>query len=126
MRGVRHMAGLMLAQLRDVLDSFAQRDAAKAVDVWAQDADVDRLCGSLFREVFAYMVEKPLAITFAIHLLFCIKNIERMGDHATNIAEAVYYMSNGQMLSQDRPKADVVNVIGPPASSGRKEPALEA
>src|SRR5215469_15819496 len=89
LRGVSHMANLMLAQLRDVLDSFARRDAAKAVDVWTRDQDVDRLYTSLFRELLTYMVEDPGIVTFGVHLVFCTKNIERMGDHATNIAEVV-------------------------------------
>jgi phosphate transport system protein len=113
LRGVSHMANLMLAQLRDVLDSFAHRDAAKAVDVWTRDQDVDRLYTSLFRELLVHMTENPVTVTFGIHLLFCTKNLERMGDHATNIAEAVYYMVNGQSLSllRERPKADVTSML---------------
>ena len=117
MGGVRHMTTLMLGQLRDVLDSFADRDAAKAVDVWARDQDVDRLYTSLFRELLTYMMEDPGIVTFGVHLVFCTKNIERMGDHATNIAEAVYYMVQGQALWQDRPKADVTPQIAAAMSS---------
>src|SRR3984893_530849 len=83
MRGFSHLAHLMISQLRDVLDSFARRDAAKAVDVWTRDQDVDRLHASLFRELLVYMTEDPETLTFGIHLLFCAKNLERMGDHAT-------------------------------------------
>jgi phosphate transport system protein len=111
LRGVSHMANLMMAQLRDVLDSFARRDAAKAVDVWTRDQDVDRLYTSLFRELLVHMMENPVTVTFGIHLLFCTKNLERMGDHATNIAEAVYYMVNGQSLLRERPKADVTSLL---------------
>jgi phosphate transport system protein len=111
MRGVSHMATLTLSQLRDVLDSFACRDVAKAVEVWTRDQDLDRLCASLFRELLGTMMEKPIAMTFGIHLLFCAKNLERMGDHATNIAEAVYYMVKGQPLLSGRPKADVTGVF---------------
>jgi phosphate transport system protein len=107
MGGVRHMTTLMLGQLRDVLDSFANRDVAKAVDVWTRDQDVDRLYTSLFRELLTYMMENPDIVTFGVHLIFCTKNIERMGDHATNIAEAVHYMVLGDTLWQERPKADV-------------------
>ena len=107
MRGLSHMATLMLAQLRDVLDSFARRDVTAAVDVWTRDQDVDRLCTSLFREFLLWMTESPVTITFGVHLLFCIKNLERMGDHATNIAESIYYMVMGDTLSAERPKADV-------------------
>jgi phosphate transport system protein len=109
MRGVSHMATLMLTQLRDVLDSFAGRDVSKAVDVWTRDQDVDRLCSSLFRESLARMMESPVTMTFGVHLLFCVKNLERMGDHATNIAESVYYMVMGHQLTRERPKADVLS-----------------
>jgi phosphate transport system protein len=111
LRGVSHMANLMLAQLRDVLDSFARRDGAKALDVWTRDQDVDRLYTSLFRELLTYMAENPFSVRYAIHLLFCTKNLERMGDHATNIAESVYYMVHGQALLRERPKADITSVL---------------
>jgi phosphate transport system protein len=111
LRGVSHMANLMLAQLRDVLDSFARRDVAKAIDVWTRDQDLDRLYTSLFRELLVHMTENPVTLTFGIHLMFCTKNLERMGDHATNIAEAVYYMVNGESLLRERPKADVTSTL---------------
>jgi phosphate transport system protein len=106
MRGFSHLAYLMIGQLRDVLDSFARRDAAKALDVWTRDQDIDRLYTSLSQELLVYMTEDPETLTFGIHLLFCAKNFERMGDHATNIAESVYYMVKGQPLQRERPKAD--------------------
>jgi len=108
MRGVSHMATLMLTQLRDVLDSFARRDVTKAVDVWTRDQDVDWLCTSLFREFLTSMTENSLTMAFGVHLLFCVKNLERMGDHATNIAECIYSMVTGQTLLTERPKADVL------------------
>jgi len=111
LRGFIHMATLMMTLLRDVLDSFARRDVAKALDVWTRDFDIDRLCASLFRDVLAYMTANPLAITLSVHLLFCVKNLERMGDHATNMAEAIHHMVTGQTLSRERPKADVVGVL---------------
>jgi phosphate transport system protein len=111
LRGVSHMANLMLAQLRDVLDSFARRDVARAVDVWLRDQEVDRLYTSLFRELIVGMMRSPVTVTFGIHLLFCTKNLERMGDHATNIAEAVYYIVNGESLLRERPKADVTSML---------------
>jgi phosphate transport system protein len=116
MGGVRHMTTLMLGQLRDVLDSFANWDVAKAVDVWTRDQDVDRLYTSLFRELLTYMIEDPATVTFGVHLVFCTKNIERMGDHATNIAEAIYYMERGHALSQERPKADITPEVAVPMS----------
>jgi phosphate transport system protein len=112
LRGVSHMANLMLAQLRDVLDSFARRDDVKAVEVWTRDQDVDRLYTSLFRELLIHMMENPATVTYGIHLLFCTKNLERMGDHATNIAESVYYMVKGQTLLRERPKADITSMLG--------------
>lgn len=106
MRGVEHMAELVLAQIKDVLDSYARRDAQKAITVWKSDEGVDAVNNSLFRELLTYMMEDPRNIGICIHLLFCAKNIERMGDHATNIAETVYYMVEGRPLGDDRPKGD--------------------
>ena len=111
MRGVNHMATLMLAQLRDVLDSFARCDVAKTLDVWTRDQDIDRLCTSLSQELLAYMMEKSVAMSFGAHLMFCAKNLERMGDHATNIAEAVHYMVKGETLLRERPKADFTSML---------------
>jgi phosphate transport system protein len=110
MSGVNHMATLMLAQLRDVLDSFARRDVAKAVEVWTRDQEIDQLCTSLSQELLAYMMESGGA-SLGAHLMFCTKNLERMGDHATNIAEAVHYMVKGETLSRDRPKADLTSML---------------
>jgi phosphate transport system protein len=105
-RGVEHMADLVLTQIKDVLDSFARRDAGQAMAVWRGDEEVDAVNNSLFRELLTYMMEDPRNITFCIHLLFCAKNIERMGDHATNIAETVVYMVEGRALPDERPKGD--------------------
>jgi phosphate transport system protein len=111
LQSVVRMAALLLAQFRDVLDSFAHRDVAKAIEVWTRDQDLDRLCTTMFRELLAYMVEQPAAMTLGVHLLFCTKNLERIGDHATNIAEAVHYMVTGQMLARERPKADATSAL---------------
>jgi len=105
-RGVEHMAAMVLGQLKEVLDSYAGRDVARAMAVWKGDEEVDALCTSLFRELLTYMMEDPRNITFCIHLMFCAKNIERMGDHATNIAETVYYMIEGRTILDERPKGD--------------------
>jgi phosphate transport system protein len=107
MGGFRHMTTRMLAQLRDALDSFVNRDVTKAVDVWTRDQELDRLYTSLFRELLTYMMEDPGTTNFGVHLVFCAKNLERMGDHTTNIAEAVYYMVQGESLGRERPKADI-------------------
>src|SRR5499425_3945899 len=105
-RGVEHLAELVLEQLKDVLDAYAQRDLDKAILVWRGDDKIDAMYTSVFRELLTYMMEDPRNITFCTHLLFCAKNIERMGDHATNIAETVYYMTEGRALTDERPKGD--------------------
>ncbi len=104
--GIQHMAHLVLGQVKAVLDSFAQNSAELAQHVWLHDGEVDTLNNSLFRELLTYMMEDPRAITFSTHLLFIAKNIERAGDHATNIAETVYFIETGQQLSGPRPKGD--------------------
>ncbi len=113
-RGVEHISDLVLEQLKDVLDSYAQRDVAKAVAVWRGDEGIDAMYTSLFRELLTYMMEDPRNITFCTHLLFCAKNIERMGDHATNIAETVHYMVEGRALTDERPKGDTTNIAPVP------------
>jgi phosphate transport system protein len=113
-RGVEHIADLVLEQLKDVLDAYAQRDLAKAIVVWNGDDKIDAMYTSLFRELLTYMMEDPRNITFCTHLLFCAKNIERMGDHATNIAETVYYMVEGRALVDERPKGDTTNITPVP------------
>ena len=106
MRGVEHMADLVLSQIKDVLDAYARRDVEKALAVWRGDEEIDAVNNSLFRELLTYMMEDPRNISLCIHLLFCAKNIERMGDHATNIAETVYYIVEGRPLADERPKGD--------------------
>ncbi|QRM28834.1 phosphate signaling complex protein PhoU [Microvirga sp. VF16] len=104
--GLRHMNDLVLGQLKDVLDAYAQKDTAKALDVWKRDGAIDALYTSLFRELLTYMMEDPRNISFCTHLLFCAKNIERIGDHTTNIAETVHYLVTAETLAIDRPKND--------------------
>ena len=110
--GVKHISSLAQTQLRDVLDSFGRKDVSMAMSVWARDEEIDALYTSLFRELLTYMMEDPEMITFGIHMLFCAKNIERIGDHTTNIAEAVYYMVEGHSFLDERPKADATAGIG--------------
>src|SRR6185312_3447773 len=105
-RGVEHMSSLVLDQLKSVLDAYASRDTAAAHAVWKGDEQVDALCTSLFRELLTYMMEDPRNISFCMHLMFCAKDIERMGDHATNIAETVYFMIEGRPITDQRPKGD--------------------
>jgi phosphate transport system protein len=103
----QRMVRLVRDQLTRVLQSYERRDVAEALDVWRKDREVDAINTSLFRELLTYMMENTHNITFCTHLLFCAKNIERMGDHATNIAETVYYIVEGHPLTEERPKADV-------------------
>lgn len=104
--GVQHMSDLALGQLKDVLDAYAANDAKAAVAVWTRDDAIDALNNSLFRELLTYMMEDPRSISFCTHLLFCAKNIERIGDHTTNIAETVHYRVTGERLAGERPKDD--------------------
>lgn len=90
----------------DAIDAFIERDSARAIDVWVRDERIDLLYDSLFRELLTYMIEKPQLISICTHLLFIAKNIERVGDQATNIAELVYYVIEGRPLREERPRAD--------------------
>jgi phosphate transport system protein len=105
-RGVNRMAELVLGQLTQVLDSYATGNLADAMAVWQGDEAVDALCTSLFRELLTYMAEDPRSISLCLHLMFSAKNIERIGDHATNVAETVHYIVEGQPLIGQRPKRD--------------------
>ena len=109
-RGVEHMTDLLLGQLKAVLNAYARRDVAEALAVWRGDEEIDAVCTSVFRELLTYMMEDPRNITFCIHLLFCAKNIERMGDHATNIAETVHYVIEGKPIADQRPKGDTTTL----------------
>src|SRR5690554_4540287 len=99
--GVKNMTGLVLRQVKDALDAYANRDAAASVDVCNRDDEVDAMYTSLFRELLTYMLEDPRNITTCTHLLFCAKNLERVGDHATNIAERAYYLATGRQLTAE-------------------------
>jgi phosphate transport system protein len=112
--GVEHMAELCLTQLKEVLDAFASRDLAAARAVWERDNEIDAMYTSLFRELLTYMMEDPRNITFCTHLLFCAKNIERIGDHATNIAENLHYLITGQTMTETRPKQDTTSLTSVP------------
>ncbi len=100
--GVEHLSTLALEQLKLVLDSYATRDVEKAREVWAKDDEIDAVYTSLFRELLTYMMEDPRNIGMCTHLLFCAKNIERIGDHATNIAETICYLVTGQPFDESR------------------------
>jgi phosphate transport system protein len=106
MLGVKHMGELALVQLKDVLDAFIERDADHALKVWYKDEDLDAMYNSVFRELLTYMMEDPRNIGLCTHLLFGAKNIERIGDHATNIAETAYFLVHGTAITDQRPKGD--------------------
>jgi phosphate transport system protein len=113
MGGLRHMTELAARQLKDVLDAFGARDSAKAMMVWHDDARLDALYNSVFRELLTYMMEDPRQIGLCTHLLFAAKNIERIGDHTTNIAENIHFLVSGQFMSDDRPKGDDTATVMP-------------
>ena len=102
--GIATMARLAQENLRLVIDAIGENDAQKAVQVWQSDEAIDDLYNSIFRELVTYMMEDPRNITPCTHLLFIAKNIERIGDHATNIAETVHYAATGEALTDDRPR----------------------
>jgi phosphate transport system protein len=106
---LRHMVDVVRDQLARVLQSYERRDVALALEVWRKDQEIDALNTGLFRELLTFMMEDPRNIAFCAHMLFCAKNIERMGDHATNIAETVYYIVQGGEIKELRPKADVTS-----------------
>ncbi len=104
MNGLGHMTELAHKQLNDVLNALATHDDSKALAVWHGDVSLDDLYNSVFRELLTYMMEDPRNIGLCTHLLFGAKNIERIGDHTTNIAENIHYLVTGQVLADDRPK----------------------
>jgi phosphate transport system protein len=100
------MARLVQGQLKSIIDALGDNDAEKATEVWRSDQVVDDIYNALFRELLTYMMEDPRNITPCTHLLFIAKNLERIGDHATNIAENLYYAVKGESLPDTRPKGD--------------------
>jgi len=109
-RSIDRMGKLVLTRLTAVLDAYARQDLERALAVWSQDEDVDEHYNSLFRELLTYMMGDPRTITACAHLLFVAKNLERIGDHATNIAEIVHYQITGEdMIAPVRPKTDALS-----------------
>jgi phosphate transport system protein len=104
-------------QLKQVLDAFSNRNAEEAETVWNRDGEIDEIYNSLFRELLTYMMEDPRTIGLCTHLLFVAKNIERSGDHCTNIAEVVYHMVRADHLATNRPKADTTSETAAPYES---------
>lgn len=123
---VPRMGRLVQRLIKDVLDAYDTRDSAKAMDVWNSDEEVDDIYNNLFRITLTYMMEDPRNITACTHILFVAKNIERVGDHATNIAETVYFIIHGKRIGENRPKGDsssflVMNPNDPSKDPGSAE-----
>ncbi|MDF3073304.1 MAG: phoU [Alphaproteobacteria bacterium] len=111
MGGLDRLGRLVLAVLKDVFDAFATNDVQKSHSVWLRDQEVDDMYTSLFRELLTYMMEDPRNITACTHLLFMAKNIERIGDHATNVAELIQFKVTGKEMTEARPKGDKANYV---------------
>jgi len=124
---IPRMARLVQQIIKDVLDAYVERDAVKAVAAWQRDEEVDEMYTSLFRELLTYMMEDQRNIGPCIHLLFIAKNIERMGDHATNVAEDIHYLVHGTPIDATRPKGDQTSftVVPPPPAEGAAKAAEE-
>jgi phosphate transport system protein len=118
MAGFTRMGRLAQEELKNILDAYARSDSEKALQVWRSDEDLDALYNSIFRELLTYMMEDPRNITLCTHLLFGAKNLERIGDHATNIAENIYFLINGKPIAEDRPKKDVTAMMNPAPPTG--------
>jgi phosphate transport system protein len=108
--GLKSMHEFAAIQLKDVLDAYALRDVEKARAVWARDVELDALEDSVFRDLLTFMMEDPRNITFCTHLLFCSKNLERIGDHTTNIAETTIYLVTGEAPHVERPKGSTMKL----------------
>jgi len=111
---IRRMTKLVNLMMKDALDAYIQRDAGLAADVRARDTEVDQMYNALFREFLTHMMEDPRNITACMHLHFIAKNIERMGDHVTSIAEQVVYLVTGEAPDEDRDKADSTSYMSAP------------
>ncbi|MGC2411224.1 MAG: phosphate signaling complex protein PhoU [Stellaceae bacterium] len=124
MHALPRMASLALRLVKDVIDAYVARDADKALAVWVGDEELDEMYASLFRVFLTYMMEDPRNIGPCTHVLFMAKNIERIGDHATNVAENVYYLVHGTPLTQARPKGDKssLEVVAPERPTGQAGP----
>jgi len=113
--GLAHMAQLVQQNLKTIVDAVGENDTAKALEVWRSDQAIDDVYTAIFRELITYMMEDPRSITPCTHLLFIAKNLERIGDHATNIAEIIHYAVTGETLPAARPKGDSSAHIAMPA-----------
>lgn len=110
-QSIKHMGEMVRAMINDVLDAYSNRNGTLAAAVIQKDQDVDRIYTSLFREFMELMASDPTQISLCTHLIFIAKNVERIGDHATNVAEKVLYMLDGSLPDGDRPKDDRSSAI---------------
>ncbi|MFA5120439.1 phosphate signaling complex protein PhoU [Zavarzinia sp.] len=117
MHAIPRMGDMVLSMVKDVLDALSNDDADKAVMVRDRDTFLDEMYNSVFRELLTYMMEDPRTITGCTHLLFIAKNLERIGDHATNMAETIYFISRGRRMAIDRPKADTTAEVADPTQA---------
>ncbi len=106
---IERMGELVSGRLKDVLDAFSSRDVQRAQNVWRRDHEIDEHYDAIFRELLTYMMSDPRTISDCTHLLFVAKNLERIGDHATNIAEIVHYEITGVEIAEPRPKSDALD-----------------
>jgi phosphate transport system protein len=114
---LRRMAVAVAGLLNDALDAYIHRNADLALAVRNRDQDVDQMYNTLFRDLLTHMMENPRMITASMHLHFIAKNVERMGDHATSIAEQVIYLVTGKLPDESRPKSDVISTLKPGAGA---------
>lgn len=108
--GLERLRELVVRQLTGVMEAWASENASAAEAIWHADVQIDATYTSLFRELLTYMMEDPRNIGACTHLLFCAKNMERIGDHVTNIAEIIMYLVNGELPQQERPKQDQTSI----------------
>jgi phosphate transport system protein len=113
MIGIQHIGSKAMEQVSAALDAYSQRDAEKALQVWARDKELDAIYNSIFRELLTYMMEDPRNIGLCTHLLFGAKNLERIGDHATNMAEMIHFLVKGVPITEERPKGDTTSFTMP-------------
>ena len=120
---IPRMGRVVQEMIKDVLDAYVNRDVQKAIAVWNRDEEIDEMYSGLFRELLTYMMEDARNITASTHLLFIAKNIERIGDHVTNIAETIHFLVVGTPLPATRPKGDESSfTVVRPGGGGTKEP----
>jgi len=124
-RSIERMGRLVAARLKEVLDAYTGGELEKAAGVWARDEEVDEHYNSLFRELLTYMMGDPRTIAPGAHLLFVAKNLERIGDHATNIAEIIHFEITGEDMMGERPRWDALQLAAGAADRPKPDPMKE-